>query len=475
MVDRRKLGFVDRFTQYLTSEIPADETRSINDELALSDESQFLVLEVTKTQYNQLFDSIMTGADLTYVEDAHGVMWPFWRAATVGKFCDAVRQCVSSGGQGAGGGGNPQSPISESVRSADLLPDEWTCDKDYAFGMARAIVEHIHSATEEVFQAIEVLTNPLELAAEIGDNVPIASAATVGLDIIAWIQDTIYEEYVLAWSNATRDAIACDLMCIIMEDCSLNFDQVFALYKDIGLVDPPGEGADFNEWIDWLVAIPMGVNELVVKAGGMLGLIAMYFGSAFSGFFRVGVYSFQTALVLSSDENSNEWIALCDDCPEIPWTATADLTIPAVMPDFLSVQNGVFVPSTGVNALCVGGNDTVATVRLTADGLTNNFFRVGYVNRVLGGNAGAGDTAGFIEGLYEPGAGYKLLLSQTFGQLPIGDAGLEWTGSEVLDDMSQASIRADHNGCGGSVTIVEIKVKGVGAHPFDGAAGWVVT
>ena len=72
-----------------------------------------------------------------------------------------------------GGIGNPDEVLPEEIREENLLPEDFSCDNDHRYGAAVGIVQAIHDATAEVFQKIEVLTNPLELVAEIADNVPV--------------------------------------------------------------------------------------------------------------------------------------------------------------------------------------------------------------------------------------------------------------------------------------------------------------
>lgn len=321
----RDLAYKDRSTNFLESNINEEVDRTVADELTLDTERQFLVLDVTDLEYTELFSSVYLGAALLYAPNSDGVLWHLWKAATVDRFCDAVRSCVASGG-GGGTGGNPEKPVTPGLENRDMLADDYVCDADHAFGLARAIVEAIHAATLEFFEQIELATNPLELALEINDNIPIVSVASTAGEVLAWVQETIAEIYVAAWSDTTRDDIACDLMCLILEDCTLSYGDVFGLYVE-GISGLPSLiDADFLEWMDWLFQITPGTNEATVKVAGLVGLIAMRFGGKFLSLFELGIYSFDMVVKLAADESSDEHGILCDECPG-HWTIDIDFTV----------------------------------------------------------------------------------------------------------------------------------------------------
>ncbi|MCK5603069.1 hypothetical protein KAR91_14390, partial [Candidatus Pacearchaeota archaeon] len=146
------------------------------------------------------------------------------------NFCEQVAACIaessdvqenlvtwSVANNGTGGVGDPDNVLPESVREENLLPEEFTCDNDHRYGMAVGIVQAIHDATLEVFEKIEILTNPVELAAEIADNVPVVEAAGVAAEVILWVQETAYELYIAAWSDVVKDTIACEIFCLMID------------------------------------------------------------------------------------------------------------------------------------------------------------------------------------------------------------------------------------------------------------------
>lgn len=204
-----------------------------------------------------------------------------------------------------------------SVRAGNLLPDDYTCDSDHRYGMAVGLVDAIHQATLEVFEAIEVATNPLELAAEVSDNVPFWEIAATGADIILWIQETMYDAYIAAWSTTVRDAIACELWCAMAStgDCYLSFDTIFDVYIDASFSSVPDITDGALTWLAWLWALPLTAALPTVKIASLMGLLAIRYGGGF-GPFTLGVRSFETTVRLLEDDTNEDWDILCDVCPD---------------------------------------------------------------------------------------------------------------------------------------------------------------
>jgi len=224
--------------------------------------------------------------------------------------CDLVQQAIINIAitQGwSAGTGDVNSVLPVSVRAMNLLPDNYECDNDHRYGMAVGWVEAIHAATLEVFEAFENATNKAELAAEVADNVPFWEMAMVGADIALWVQETVYDLYIAAWSETVKDEIACELFCAMADtgECYLAFDTIFNVYLDNALSSPPDITAIATVWIQWLFGLPLVVDVLIVKVASLMGLLAIRYGGGF-GNFKLGVRSAQTTTLLLTDETSDD-------------------------------------------------------------------------------------------------------------------------------------------------------------------------
>ena len=290
--------------------------------------------------------------------------------------CDDVANCIdtSTAVQSAiniylqetlqnGGIGNPSQPLPTAILEENLLPVDYSCDNDHRFGMAEGIVNSINEAAIEIFQAVEIATNAAELISAMSGNAPILEIAGTAAVFASWVQDSIFETYEAAWSELTRDEIACEIYCSMGDDCELNFNTIWSIYKDVGLTTPPLESADFMEWFDWIVSLPLETDVSTVKIGGLMGLAVIRFGGAYVQYV-LGIRSLKTTVELLADDTSPDWAVLCD-CNGV-WTKTWDFTDVQDMGDWgtywydganiLPTTIGTVIPGTGIQYLSVPGS-----------------------------------------------------------------------------------------------------------------------
>lgn len=339
----RQLAFKDRFVWELEQAVLPrfDEFNDFVDRYVFPDLTtpQPLVLYLSQREFTQLYSAVLTGADLSYPNQSHDVEYLFLQMVgmQMAQLCQAIADCITNSeptqssllqflvtNNFGGGVGNPAEPVEEGVREENLLPPGYTCTDDLAFGMALAIADGINEAVTEVLEAIEILTNPLEIAAELTDNVPGVGALTSAADVANWIQDTAKEQYDLAWSTSVRDEIACLIWCQFKDTCVLNYDLLWDIYLEIAQESPP-VGDTLEDWVLWVVSLPYGVALQTVGAISMIGLIAMRYGGKF-GQFVLGIRTLETLMALSADDSSSDWSILCDCawCIDIDWTLGAD-------------------------------------------------------------------------------------------------------------------------------------------------------
>lgn len=245
--------------------------------------------------------------------------------------CDLVHQALITfaGQQGwSATTGDINNVLAVSIRDDNLLPDDYTCDDDHRYGMAVGLVNYIHNMTLEVFEKIELATNLGELAAEISDNVPFWEMAATGADIALWVQDTVYEAYIAAWSDTVRDEIACELWCWMVRygTCHLSLDTIFDVYNDDALSGAPDISAIATAWLEWLFGLDMDTDILTVKISSMMGLLALRYGGSFGGW-SLGIRTLATTVKLLADETDDGWEILCDECPDPEWLASIDFTV----------------------------------------------------------------------------------------------------------------------------------------------------
>lgn len=341
----RQLAFRDRFVWELQQTVLArfDDFDDFTDRFVFPDLNTPvpLVLYLSQVEFTKLYSAVLTGADLTYPNESHDIEYLYLQmvALPMAELCAALAGCIDNdsgvsialnlwlqnNGYGTGGG-NPPGPLGPGITGTNLLPEGYSCTSDAAYGMSLAVVNSINEAVTEVLQLIEILTNPLELAAELADNVPVVSVLTAAADVTTWIQDTAKEGYDLAWSTVVRDELACLVWCAMLDGCELSFDTLWDIYFEVSDVPAPDDD-DLNTWLTWLINIAFSTDLKTVATVSLLGLLAMRYGGKF-GMFTVGIRSLDMIIKLSEDETSNDWSIVCDPCgPD--WCITNDWTIDA--------------------------------------------------------------------------------------------------------------------------------------------------
>lgn len=482
----RTLAFWDRFTQYLTNEITSDtEGDTLQNERVLPlNEKTSLVISVTGLEYTKMFSALMTGADLKFTDESHELTWLLWRAVKVPTFCEEVAACIANSPEvqaslvsqsiidgSNSGAGNPETPLPDSVLSENMIPSVYTCDNDHRYGTSVGVVESIHSATVEIFQAIELLTNANELAAEIGDNFSLVQMVTSGLDVVVWIQNTIYEIYNSAYSPTVVDTISCEIYCKMQpyDPCHLDFDMIWDVYTEdlTDLLTPPPLSANWTDWFAWLVDITLNVAldaTNTVKAGSLLGLLIMRYGGSF-GQFVLGIRTLKTTIALLANDTNPDWAILCLDCPG-EWEHTWNFeTHPNAWTDggfdLIPPVIGQYEAGIGVTDQLVGNQNGVAGLifGLDVDASANNWI-VYY--RIVRGFFALNPVACVVR------ADPYTWNEWTQAHILTGDKkfAASWNGTEVTRLTTACYSSIGESDPRGSVILVGITISGDGSDPY---------
>lgn len=431
-----------------------------------------LVIHLSQREWTTLYSAVLTGADLTYPNTAHDVEYLFLQTVicAMNQFCAAMIDCLENDAdvwaalQGllsdngyTGGVGDPNQPLDPTILGGNLLPPGYTCTDDKAFGMALAVVESINDATTEVLQAIEVLTNPAEIAAELGDNVPGLGMLISAADVANWIQDSAKEAYDLAWSTVVRDELACLIWCDFKWDCVLSLEQIFDIYiAEAGVTPPVGE--TLNDWVVWLIGLALPGGSQTVTRVSLLGLLALRYGSSF-GQYSLGIQSMKTVMALAADDTSSAWSTVCPTCIETwckEWSGS-ELNDWIVVPGF-----GTFTGTLWTIEPTAGERSARIKIKMALPS-ASNWTRIEADYDTLATRATSGDKFWIrADGVIEA----TLDISNTVRQ--IGTLVATGGGAVSVEFMMDMTVAIQVIGELGSAigTISRIKIEGTGSNPF---------
>jgi len=461
MSKKRRLGYKDSFTDYLMNEINEDAERTVDDELALTTESQFLVLEVTRDQYFKLFSSAITGADLVYPDEAHDITWTLWRSASVNaQLCQAIADCIANNedvwnalndylatsGQN-GGRGSPNSPIGSAAREGNLIPAGALCTDANKYAMSLAVVRQLDRVSEDFLEKIEVITNSAELAVELSDNGGIfSSIPATALETAAWIQDSIAEVYSAAYSAATEEILACAIYCAF-DNCTLTYDDIYDAYQDATSISLPDVN-DIESVIQFLINVGVSGDLAIVGQFHMLALAILRWGS---NWVRLGSFDYIRIAIQDAADEEVTVPASCGCTSE--WCQEFDFT----------ANDQGFVVSGGYSGVYSGSSWDAVQSGNTCSMVIQKDFGLGMItmNRYELEFYGGGEGDNAFNGVY------TTLLNQIDGHVDQPAAGGTAIYYGVSNDTGIAiNIGSNVMGAGTVSRAYKLRVYGDGVNPF---------
>jgi len=444
---------------------------------------QTLAVQWTGQEYTEILSALSMGAFLVYGENAVQVIEQFLKIVGCPvDICSEVANCIANSPevQAALGqyladsgiqptaGDNPPVPISAPQSASQLLPDGYTCDNDHLFGMARWIVQQLDLSTRQVLAAIEILTNQVELAAVFVDNVEGVSWVGSGVELAAWLQDQLIEWYDAAYTPTVEDTLACEIFCLIKDDCTLTLDKIISAYSNNSF----GVPTDLNDWmsvLDWLVNTTFDGSIGTVASYHYFIAQALRFGSTLPIF--DGLRGLRMIVQMGEDEVDSDWNILCN-CPVGTWCYQLDLSQFAAY-DFSSTTNntaGMFnSPQWDASDAIGAGAGVVKGIFIELDlGMTVSISEVRNVGNAVEGTGTFGtDYAARVQLLNGASVDYD---SGSVGSPAFGAYDQTFTpGSPVSADkvrfLQQIDNRTGQPTDGsGSLTVYEL--HGTGTNPF---------
>lgn len=344
------------------------------------------------------------------------------------------------------------------------------CDNNAMFGFTKQLVAFIDDLIQAFFNDIELASNKLELFDAVFDSVPVLTNV---LQLVDYYIDSIVENYVAAFDSELENQIACDWFCIMVapgSDCTFTWDDIIT-YLNQKLAYSLSD-VNLEDWADFVVAGTWTGDEPVyIMFMTVAAVLSM--GADWTG---ITLAYIQRAIAAFFNDPDPDWSTLCTQCY---WTYTIDFTTEqgdwAVSTDFLNINQGTYVASTGWRTTWQnngsGGDDSTRALCIAHPMSANsiiNTVSVHYTNT----NSGHWDGSGVFNHAFIRTP--SLVFSEHSPvSLPNGAQGLSYTGDGVMEEQAEFVISLysgrwySDSDPGGQCTLTSITVSGVGDNPFD--------
>jgi len=173
---------------------------------------------------------------------------------------------------------NVYSPLSNGILQ-QALPIADNCTDQHRWATSIAIVQIMHTLSNDLLERIELTTNQFELLVALSDNVEVSSTTIANaLEIANWLQDSIGESYNASYTPSVEQQIANAIYCAF-DGCTITFDDITNEYSKL-LTQPITLYDSLEAVIDWLIGITTSDTELrIVSAMHAFVLHCMRFGS----------------------------------------------------------------------------------------------------------------------------------------------------------------------------------------------------
>jgi|SRR5690349_7006665 len=245
---------------------------------------------------------------------------------------------------------NPSGALQEEIKT---LPD---CNLNLLWGGIReGIVGRLNDLTKDLMEDLLIIPDVAERLIVFVDTVPVIGDLIEGVayNIAEIIPDlyTLYESYE---SSETLDELACEIFAIVCAECRYpTFEEVFNVYAGHTLI-----GIDMNNLT--LDAVATAVLDLLTQTSevafftlSVQALFVLNLQAAYNG--ANGTKSIIKWAELGEDNQSDNWLDLCDSCAESYVLWTWDFTTQGQGDFYLDTvqagQQGIFEAGKGFRAV----------------------------------------------------------------------------------------------------------------------------
>lgn len=215
---------------------------------------------------------------------------------------EIIREIIKEGGGSGGGGQTGGGGVN-------------TCDPDVIFGGVSYIVDYLIAKGNDFFEDLEVATNLLEIADEwtnIGGAV-VAPLAPLLVDYLAWLQETVAENWASAVTVEYTNLIKCELFCLYVEKCPvmLTWEEVgqyfWSRVSEESFIENMADLMTFFIGGFWT-----GTQYADIVLSAMIAFQIIEDGIGWLNISSLG--NLDTQFALGANDPSSDWSILCEEC-----------------------------------------------------------------------------------------------------------------------------------------------------------------
>ena len=204
-------------------------------------------------------------------------------------------------------------PSNNSIANETGLINPTDCDYDEIWGNAVALWTIINQTTIDTLEILKQSTNRLQILADAISAIPVIGSLPID-EAIGFV------DQVTTWSLANYEAgltvtleqqIQCDLFCLMIEDCTFSFDDLFQYFQ--GYFTEDLSFYTLLQYMTWMTGVAPTGEPIVY----LMTVFQLYIVSIGEKYFGVNTADFY-AISAQLGEPDNDWELLCDECaPEI--------------------------------------------------------------------------------------------------------------------------------------------------------------
>lgn len=451
------------------------------------DEKVKVSLDISLNEYVIIASAIDSGRDISFSDQSIAV-WDLWITILSSlNFCQDVADCIT----------DPSSPAYEAVvniaseqsqnairdyaqslNTSDLTGNSNpTCDKDILFGQCLQLVEYMDTINKDVLEIIEVATNPVEGVASVVGSISGVdeSNADAFLEWVAFIQQSIEDNYDAQITQSYLEARACEIFCVaVNNNCSIDPTTLFNIWRDrlnsqLQIDNLIGEAILYlisGVWTGEEIADFMFFSQLAFRS--MWGYIVG----------ETAYNDIDFRLKMFANDPNPDWALLCPTCV-IEWEWDSDFTnsqniwLPRILTSPPNSGNPQATWSNGVGYSSVD-NEQPPNGYWRVTGIATSFNETIKIDEVeveinwINGDL-APTTRAFEISVGIPGNVQRLQLNSN--ELIPGNQTLTLQVSNIDATFISVYVRSSANPApptySGTAEIVSVNVKGTDTNPFE--------